>query len=95
MNPNHIRCLEIYGNFLKEIVNDDTEGGRILEKADYVGKSAMVNKQFIDNERLKYGENSNTCILTVSGNHNNIGTVTNSNNEITRILGYNKNDIID
>jgi len=32
MNPNHIRCLEIYGNFLKEIVNDDSEGPRILEK---------------------------------------------------------------
>ena len=32
MNQNHIRCLEIYGNFLKEIVNDDSEGQRILEK---------------------------------------------------------------
>jgi hypothetical protein len=32
MNPNHIRCLEIYGNFLKDIVNDDIEGQRILEK---------------------------------------------------------------
>ena len=44
MNPNHIRCLTIYGNFLKEIVNDELEGARILEKADYVGKSSMVNK---------------------------------------------------
>jgi hypothetical protein len=26
MNPNHIKCLEIYGNFLKDIVNDDAEG---------------------------------------------------------------------
>jgi hypothetical protein len=32
-----------------------------------VGKSAQVNKQFIDSDRLKYGENSNTCILTCSG----------------------------
>lgn len=23
MNPNHIKCLEIFGNFLREIVNDD------------------------------------------------------------------------
>lgn len=23
MNPNHIKCLEMYGNFLKEIVNDE------------------------------------------------------------------------
>ena len=36
---------------------------RILEKADYVKKSTVVNKQFIDNEKLKYSENSNTGIL--------------------------------
>lgn len=94
MNPNHIKCLEIYGNFLKDIVNDEIEGQRVLEKADYVGKSSMVNKQFIDNDRLKYGENSNTCIITCSGNLNSVGMVTNSNNEITRILGYSKNDVI-
>ena len=40
MNPNHIKCLEIYGNFLKEIVNDDQEGYRVLEKAGYVKRSA-------------------------------------------------------
>lgn len=35
MNPNHVRCLDIYGNYLKEIVNDDVEGQRILEKLNY------------------------------------------------------------
>ena len=44
MNPNHIKCLNTYGYFLKDIVNDELEGSRILEKADYVGKSSMVNK---------------------------------------------------
>jgi len=44
INNNHIKCLEIYGNFLKEIVNDEIEGQRILEKAEYIGKSAMINK---------------------------------------------------
>jgi len=59
-----------------------------------VDKSSLVNKQFIDNDRLKYGENSNTCILTVSGNFNNMGTVVNVNNEITRILNFSKSDLI-
>ncbi len=94
MNPNHIKCLEIYGNFLRDIVNDDAEGSRILEKAEYIGKSTVMNKQFIDNDRQKYGENSNTCIVTVSGNFNNIGVVTNTNNEITRILGFSKSDLV-
>ena len=94
INPNHIKMLQSYGNFLKNIVNDDIEGQRVLEKADYVIKSAQVNKQFIENDRLKYGENSNTCIITVSGNFNKMGTIKNVNNEITRILGFSKGDII-
>jgi hypothetical protein len=39
MNPNHIKCLQSYGYFLKEIVNNDTEGNRIIEKAEYVAKT--------------------------------------------------------
>lgn len=53
-----------------------------------------MNKQFIDNERIKYGENSNTCIITCSGNFEEIGTIKNTNNEITRILQYPKVDMI-
>ena len=94
MNPNHIRCLVIYGNFLQEIVSDDTGGAKILEKANYIGKSSMVSKQFTEDKKTKYGENSNTCIVTVSGNLTTMGMVLNSNNEITRILGFAKNDIV-
>mmetsp|Transcript_28675 Transcript_28675/g.25657 ORF Transcript_28675/g.25657 Transcript_28675/m.25657 type:complete len:287 (-) Transcript_28675:781-1641(-) len=85
--------LNIYGNFLKDIVNDDAEGDKILEKADYVSKSATINKQFVDNDRLKYGENSNTCIITVSGNSADLGTVTNVNNEI-KVLDRTKGELI-
>lgn len=31
-------------------------------------KSTVVNKQFADNENMKYSENSNTGILTMSAN---------------------------
>jgi len=41
----------VHGHFLKEIVNDEIEGRRILEKAEYVAKSTIVNKQFLDNDR--------------------------------------------
>jgi len=44
---------------------------------------------------MKYGENSNTCVIIISGNVNNRGIVTSCNNEITRVLGFSKNDIID
>lgn len=94
INPNHIRCLEVYGNFLKDIVNDDVEGSRILEKAEYVAKSTVVNKQFADNDKQKYGENTNTCIVTISGNYNNVGIINNTNNEILRILEFSPSEII-
>jgi len=48
MNQNNIKCLTIYGNYLKDIVNDDQEGARLLEKADYVDRSNQANKQLID-----------------------------------------------
>ena len=70
------------------------EGSRILEKAEYIGKSAVINKQFLDNDRQKYGENSNTCIVTCSGNYNNMGVITNCNMEVTRILGFTKMDVV-
>jgi len=70
MNPNNIKCLTIYGNYLKDIVNDSQEGARLLEKADYVDRSNQANKQLIDQEKQKYGENSNTTIVTISGNLN-------------------------
>lgn len=90
INANNIRSLQNYGFFLKEVVNDDMEVQRILEKAEYVKKSTVVNKQFIDNERLKYSENSNTGILLMSGNLHTRNYVTNINYDITRILGFSK-----
>lgn len=54
-----------------------------------------MNKQFVDNDKIKYGENSNACIITISGNKNNMAQVTNCNNEIERILNYSKNDLIE
>ncbi|EAR83936.2 PAS domain S-box protein (macronuclear) [Tetrahymena thermophila SB210] len=95
INQNHIKCLEIYGNFLKEIVHDDQEGTKVIEKAEYVSKSNQANKQFVDSDKIKYGENSNTCIITVSGNLNSVGTISNTNNETMRLLGFKKNEIID
>ena len=47
----------------------------------------------MEQDKIKYGENNNTVIITVSGNWNNMGIVMNSNNEVANVLGYTKNDI--
>lgn len=49
-------------------MNEEVESQEHLEKAAYVSKSSVVNKQLADNENMKYSENSNTGILTMSAN---------------------------
>jgi PAS domain S-box-containing protein len=90
INPNHTRCLEIYGYFLKDVVNDENNGQRILDKCTKLNKSFSKAVEDIG----KYDENSDTCIITVSGNYKNMGTIINVNNEISSLLGYKKNEVI-
>lgn len=80
--------LRNFWQFLKEIVRDDQEGIKVIEKAEYVSKSNQANKQFVDSDKIKYGENSNTCIITVSGNLNSVGTISNTNNETMRFITF-------
>lgn len=95
LNPNHLRCLTTYGYFLKDIVSDENESHHILEKMQYVQKSSTINNQFVDDDRLKYGENSNTCIIKVSGNKQSMSNITNVNNEIFRLLGFNNDELLE
>ena len=92
LNSNHQRCLEIYGRFLKEVVNDEISGQRILERSDKVQRQA--NQRQAADDLSKLDENSDTAIVTISGNYRKIGMITNSNSQITQLLGYNKVDII-
>lgn len=45
----------------------------------------------IDN---KYGSNSNTAVIIISGNRSNLGIIMNANHEIYQILGFSKQDLI-
>lgn len=92
LNPNHQKCLEMYGKFLKDVVNDDTSGQRILERAEKV--SRQLNQRQAGEEITKIDENSETAIITISGNFRQIGIITNSNNQISNLLGYNKSEVI-
>lgn len=95
VNQNNIKTLEMYGEFLCDIVNDEIEGRRMLEKAEYVRRSTKVNRQFVNSEKSRYNENSTVCVMTVSGNPDSIGIVSNVNNQINRLLNFNKEEVID
>ena len=53
-----------------------------------------MNKKFTESNHLKFSENSNTCIITCSGNLHSLGLIQNVNTEITKILGYQVTDMI-
>jgi PAS domain S-box-containing protein len=92
INSNHHKCLDLFGRFLKEVVNDDINGQRIIEKAQKVSK--QINQRQAGEELSKFEEHSDTAIITISGNFRQIGIITNSNNQITNLLGYNKNELV-
>jgi PAS domain S-box-containing protein len=64
-----------------------------LDKAEYIEKSAYVNRQFMEDKRFKYGENSNCQIFIISGRIDNIGTVLNLNTEVLKGFCLSKEDI--
>ena len=54
----------------------------------------MASTQFQDGEKDKFGENSSTCIIIISGNANSLGQIINCNREVISVLGYSKYEII-
>ena len=57
-------------------------------------KSSLINRNLGDSDRFKYSENTNTCVMTCSGNLRSIGVVLNTNSEITRLLQYSASELI-
>jgi PAS domain S-box len=66
----------------------------LCSRAISLEKAGILNENFFDVEKTRYGENANFSIITISGNFNNMGTIYNLNNEVTRILGYTKNELM-
>ena len=53
-----------------------------------------IGKKYWDEADSKYGAQSNTAVIILSGNRQNIGTIVNANHEIGQILGYHKNELV-
>lgn len=53
INNNHLKTLEIFGNFLMHVVNNDIEGTRILDRAEQIARNLELNR-IIDSEKFKY-----------------------------------------
>lgn len=92
INPNHSRLLETYGWFLKDVVNNENDGQRVLDRSQKLNKS--VNRSIDENANIKFEESAGTSIITISGNYKLMGTIINVNNGIRNLLGYKPQEVI-
>ena len=95
INPNHIKLLEIYAGFLTHVSNDDQAASKYYEKLSFIMKTTNKAEAFgVSEDNSKAGDNENTIVATLSGNPWDRGMVLNINNEIKRVLNFDKKEII-
>ncbi len=88
INSNNLECLLIYRGFLTEVANDQALSEKITENIKIIKKGIRSNKNFYDEERLKYGENSETGVIVVSADEHSIGIVQHCSSKVRTIFGY-------
>ena len=95
LNSNNIKCNLLYGEFQKQILNDDTNSQELIDKALAFQKNILGtggNKS--SDKKSKYGQNADTVIINLSGNETTMGLLMNINSEVYRLLGYKKHEIL-
>ena len=84
----------MYSSFLKNVANDFFNSDKLEESIKVIRKNLNASKNFSNEERVKYGENSQTGIIIISGNLNNLGVILHCNTQVRNIIGYYMSDLI-
>ena len=90
-SPSDIKATMLYSLYLKIIEEDYSAASEQHNK--YKSKSSIGKSSYDDIEN-KYGAGSYTAVIQVSGNKSDIGTVINCNHEVSEVMGYTKDEII-
>lgn len=101
-NNRGLRLLEIYGEYLRYVVNEPEDAKRILDKVESIKSSLLASSTYGDEKRLRNYENASPSIIVVSGDEKTMGEVISVNIEAlnclemvrTEILGSNINIIM-
>lgn len=83
----------LYGKFLTDICNDETQNHKYLEKAEQILKNLKESTK-IDDSNEKYNDNAETTIIIISGNEKELGTIVQTNNFVHKSLGYYRRELI-
>ncbi len=87
---NSVKALIIYTLFLYNVAKDTFSAHERYIDAKQMMDNYYINKKLWESAEGKYGEDSTSAVVLISGNKSNLGTVINTNHELYEILGYEK-----
>lgn len=92
---NNSGYLELYSRFLQQIIHDEFESKRIVEKLEIIVKNrGHSNDLDGDKPEGMTGDNASILIITVSGNKEKLGQILNVGSEIKYFLKYKATEVI-
>jgi len=91
---NNVKSYVMYTLFLYKVTKDMYLSQEIYNETKAVLDSYYANRKRWEANEGKFGENTTSAIIIMSGNKATVGTVLNANNELWEILGYEKNCVI-
>lgn len=93
IKPKDKESLEIYGEFLCDILNDKTVGQSYIDKSKEMNSHGVQIKLF-DNDISKLSEDGSPVLITSPGMDETNLIISQITNSITRLFGYTKVELI-
>lgn len=94
LKSNSLPLLQLYNNFLKEVINDQNEAGEVKEKLRNFSTSAISRQHLLETQDFNNDEDLQKPILIVSADPGSFGIITNISPEAAQIFGYKKNELL-
>ena len=95
LNAYNIHCMILYANFMKVVVNSNETYERSQETIEAAKRSMFQTfKIQSDVEKEKYGDNSISATIIISGERKNIGVIKHSTSKVVEIIGYTPHQLL-
>jgi hypothetical protein len=85
--------LTFYGEYLKEIRNHEHMGSQLIDRSmnTFTAKKVALDEHGMNSDSLF---NDDCTIVHVSGNKESLGKIMNASKSLTKVFGYNKNEVV-
>ena len=88
LNDQNVQLLRTHGHYLKQVIKNNEEGQKIIDKEILLTKSADSKNVSLEAER--FASDNDAVVFTVSANYNSMGIVHNVTSAVTALIGWKK-----